>query len=207
MIPAPGLPLPATLPGVPRRRVRRRFGWGSAVDLAVMTVCAVALGAGALAFGSRILAYEAYVVRTGSMSPTIPAGSVVIVEPVPPLALKEGDILSYRRPASPPITVTHRIVFLRVNDDPYNPAPLIRTQGDANGVPDPWQIELYGVAWRAVFWVPWLGYGYDAARHPAGQVGLVGVPGALLGGWAALAAVRGATAWRQRRRVAGTRAR
>ena len=116
------------------------------MDLVIMALCAVGLGAGALAFGSRILQYEAYVVRTGSMAPTIPAGSVVIVEPVSPLALKEGDILSYRRPAAPPITVTHRIVFLRLNDDDRNPAPLIRTQGDANGVPDPWQIEC--TAWH-----------------------------------------------------------
>ncbi|MBU6289890.1 MAG: signal peptidase I [Chloroflexi bacterium] len=173
------------------------------MDLVIMALCAVGLGAGALAFGSRILQYEAYVVRTGSMAPTIPAGSVVIVEPVSPLALKEGDILSYRRPAAPPITVTHRIVFLRLNDDDRNPAPLIRTQGDANGVPDPWQIELYGVAWRAVLWVPWLGYLYDVARQPFAQLLLVGVPGGLMGGWAAVGLARAIAAWRRPSPVRG----
>ena len=200
MIPANSFP-PAgatVMPAMPRRRTRRRFGWHSALDVLVMGVCAIALGAGSLAFGSRLLKYEAYVVRTGSMAPTIPAGSVVLVEPVSPLDLKEGDILSYRRPAAPPITVTHRIVFLRMNDDERNPAPMIRTQGDANGVPDPWQIELYGVAWRAVFWVPWLGYLYDIARQPFAQLLLVGVPGGLMGGWAAIATARFVGEWRRR---------
>jgi signal peptidase len=183
---------------VARRRIRRRFGLRSALDVIIMAVCAVALGAGSLAFGSRILRFEAYVVRTGSMAPTIPAGSVVIVEPVSPLDLREGDILSYRRPAAPPITVTHRIVYLRLNNDDRNPAPLIRTQGDANGVPDPWQIELYGVAWRALIWVPWLGYVYDLARQPLAQLALVGVPGGLMGGWAALAVARLVGEWRGR---------
>jgi signal peptidase len=199
VIPVTGVPsaTPTVVTVATRRRARRRFGWQSALDLVIAGVCAVALGAGSLAFGSRLLSYEAYVVRTGSMAPTIPAGSVVLVEPVSPLALKEGDILSYRRPVAPPITVTHRIVFLRLNDDERNPAPMIRTQGDANGVPDPWQIELYGVAWRAVLWLPWLGYLYDIARQPFAQLLLVGVPGGLMGGWAAITVARALGSWRQ----------
>lgn len=199
----PAAPFPRGRPAVPAppaRRVRRRFGWHSAMDVLLLAVIAISLGAGAVAFGSRILEYEAYVVRTGSMAPTIPSGSVVVVEPVSPLALREGDILSYRRPAAPPITVTHRIVFLRLNEDERNPAPRIRTQGDANGTPDPWQIELYGVAWRAVFWVPWLGYLYDAAREPFAQLVLVGVPIGLLGGWAATTVGHAVGTWRQARR-------
>lgn len=188
----------------PSAPVRRYFGWGSVMDLIIIGLCVVSLGAGGLAFGTRILAYEAFVVRSGSMEPTIGAGSVVVVEQVPATLLREGDIIAYRRPVRPPVTVTHRIVYLRLNDDPQNPAPLIRTQGDANNLPDPWQIELFGVASRVIFWVPWVGYLYDAAREPVGQLTLVVMP-ALILTWIVGTTVRGWwRRWAERRRRVAT---
>ena len=181
----------------PPPRTRRFFGWRSLMDVVVIMACVAALSAGALGIGTRLFAYETFIVRTGSMAPAMPAGSVAVAEPVAPITLKEGDIITYRRPVAPPVTITHRIVYLRINEDPKNPAPLIRTQGDANAVPDPWQIELYGVAWRVVFWVPWLGYVFDMAHEPAGQIGLVLVPGTLLAGYFVVGAWR---IWRRARR-------
>jgi hypothetical protein len=49
-----------------------------------------------------------------------------------------------------------------------------------------------------VFWVPWLGYLYDIARQPFAQLLLVGVPGGLMGGWAAIATARFVGEWRRR---------
>jgi signal peptidase I len=64
------------------------------VDVVVITACVAALSAGALAIGTRLFEDETFIVRTGSMAPAMPAGSVAVAEPVAPITLKEGDIIT-----------------------------------------------------------------------------------------------------------------
>lgn len=72
--------------------------------------------------------------KTGSMSPTIPTGSVAIVREIPADEIRIGDVVTVDRAGDLP--VTHRVTSVTVVDG----APEARTitmQGDANASPDP----------------------------------------------------------------------
>ena len=150
------------------------------IDLAIKLVFAGTVIVAGMGVAPRILSYQTYIVRTGSMSPAILPGAVVIVEPVPPVTLKVGDVITYRRPDQPQISITHRIVTIRYEESSPG-GPIIRTKGDANPTPDPWHVQLYGTAWREVLSVPFLGYIFDIAQHPAGRVLFFMVPAAAMG--------------------------
>ena len=90
-------------------------------------VCILATFA-AYAFGFSLIMF-----RTGSMSPTIPTGSVALVQTVPAADLKVGDIAAVDR--SGKIPITHRVI--EINPGSNHTERSIRMQGDANGTPDP----------------------------------------------------------------------
>ena len=70
----------------------------------------------------------ALTVLTGSMTPGIPVGSVVVVRPVDPGTLKVGDIATYQVKPGKPDYITHRI---RKIDTSTTPTSFI-FKGDAN---------------------------------------------------------------------------
>jgi signal peptidase I len=78
---------------------------------------------GALLFSG--MSYGVYLIHTGSMEPTIPIGSAVIVERCP---VHVGDIITFT-PLGGSSTVTHRLIGI-------NPNGTLRTKGDGNATPD-----------------------------------------------------------------------
>lgn len=75
----------------------------------------------------RAMGYEAYNVETGSMSPEIPAGSIIFVKNTAPEDIKEGDVITFTSGAS---MVTHRVVENNKSDREFV------TKGDANETQD-----------------------------------------------------------------------
>lgn len=69
---------------------------------------------------------------TGSMDPTIPAGSVALVRPIDGAEVEVGDIVTVDRPGRLPIT--HRVIEISEVD---GSTATFRMQGDANDDPDP----------------------------------------------------------------------
>src|SRR5438876_5347927 len=130
---------------------------GKALDRVLAVLCAIAVVGAVLVVVSRLAAYQTYVVRGGSMAPAIPRGALVFVQPVPARDLKVGDVVSYRRPEEPGQVITHRIVAARPLDAAGTNGLVIRTRGDANDIPDPWEVQLLGTAWRVAVGVPLLG--------------------------------------------------
>ncbi|MFJ4166384.1 signal peptidase I [Microbacterium sp. NPDC089698] len=97
----------------------------------------VAALAGLVCIVLVVLAFTAHITlimfRTGSMSPTIPAGSVAIVQQIPASQVHVGDVVTVDRPGQLP--VTHRV---RAVEDGTAPAErLITLRGDANAQDDP----------------------------------------------------------------------
>lgn len=91
--------------------------------------------------------YHTLFVYSGSMSPTIKAGDVILISP-PPLLPAPGSIVTLLVNDN---LVTHRVIGLR-------PDGKFITKGDANIAPDEWgsaRVSLVGV-YRAR--VPYLGY-------------------------------------------------
>lgn len=71
--------------------------------------------------------------KTGSMSPTIPTGSVALVQEVPASKVKIGDVLTVQRAGKLP--VTHRVIDVQAGTNVGERS--IRMKGDANDVEDP----------------------------------------------------------------------
>ena len=77
--------------------------------------------------------YSLMLFKTGSMSPTIPAGSVALVQRIPASELRTGDIVTVDRPGALPIT--HRITS--IDDGTVPDERTITMRGDANATDDP----------------------------------------------------------------------
>ncbi|MDJ0323775.1 signal peptidase I [Cryobacterium sp. PH31-AA6] len=73
---------------------------------------------------SGVLPYRAYVVQTGSMSPTVPPASLVIVEVD---KYQVGQVITFRKQDE---LVTHRLVSVNADG-------TLTTKGDANTSADP----------------------------------------------------------------------
>lgn len=70
--------------------------------------------------------------KTGSMTPTIPAGSVALVQSIPASEIEVGDVVTVDRPGDLPIT--HRVTDVRPGAGDER---VITMKGDANEVADP----------------------------------------------------------------------
>ena len=114
------------------------------VTLAMAIAVATLLGITIL---PPLLHYRTYTVLSGSMSPAIRTGSIIVAVPVAPSTLKVGDVITYKRSDFPRSeSVTHRIVA--VSGTPNN--PTFTTKGDANAAADDWQVAAAGTAGKVV---------------------------------------------------------
>ena len=84
-----------------------------------------------LTLAAHVSGYQPLVVRSGSMEPTVPTGSMVLVRSVPVHEIAVGDVVSVVRADG--TRVMHRV--LTVN--PAGAAVSLTLQGDANDDPDP----------------------------------------------------------------------
>lgn len=77
--------------------------------------------------------YSLIMFKTGSMSPTIPAGSVALVQKIPASDIAVGDVVTVDRVDALPIT--HRV--MTVEPGAAADTRTITMKGDANEVEDP----------------------------------------------------------------------
>ncbi len=151
--------------------MRLARGLLTAVCLGTMLVAVVGLLVPAL------LGYQRYVITGGSMTGSIPKGSVIYSRLTPVESLREGDVITF---VPPGLTqpVTHRIVSIRPDGD----AELtFRTKGDFNASVDPWDVHLTGPAQaRYSFHVPYIGYALAALAIRQVRMLLIGVPALII---------------------------
>lgn len=89
--------------------------------------------------------------KTGSMSPTIPAGSLAVVREIPASEIEVGDVLTVDRPGMLP--VTHRVTSVEGDGD----GRTITMKGDANDAEDPSPYTVTEVR-RVIASVPYLAH-------------------------------------------------
>jgi signal peptidase len=145
--------------------------------LLVAAATAIALGLIAVSIGPRFLPYQALVVRSGSMSPTIPTGSVVFYRKVNASNVKVGDVIVFDKPGQQNEKVTHRV--FKISNGPTG--RYFTTKGDANGAPDDWRVPAIGTGWVANFHVPTLGYVLADLQSTTARLLLLVIPALLLG--------------------------
>ena len=125
-----------TAPGVARSVLAFVVRW------AVRGIVAVAIVAVAgLVIGPHVFGYRTLTMLTGSMSPGIDPGDVVVVTPLAVSDVTAGMVITYHIPVEDHHFVTHRVVS--VEHGP-NGAVTVQTKGDANETADYWKATLEG---------------------------------------------------------------
>lgn len=133
-----------------------------------------------LAVGPRVLGYQTSTMLTGSMSPLINPGDVVVSVSMPTAELKTGDVITYGIPVEDHRVETHRVIEV---DGSADGTVTVRTKGDANPAADPWTATLRDdtVAVHTMT-VPYLGTAIRTLRDPLVQGVLTyGAPALLVG--------------------------
>ena len=104
------------------------------------------------------------VVLSGSMSPSLNTGDLVLVTEAPPIDLKEGDVIVFDSPLGTGL-VCHRIVAVGQGSD-----ITFQTKGDSNEDPDPFLVPSASVMGKVQVVVPWMGYVVQYLRGPFGPL-------------------------------------
>lgn len=126
---------------------------------------------------ARFAGLQPFTVLTGSMSPEIEAGSVILVKSQDPHALQIRDVITFM--AGPDTVVTHRITA--VVPDSEDPSILrFRTRGDANPVDDMYLAHENNVIGTPVLTIPWLGYVVNFVSQPPGIYLAIGAVALML---------------------------
>jgi len=118
--------------------------------------------------------YGIYVVRSGSMTPAIRTGDIIITGPSEGFLSREvkpGTIVTYKRGKE---LVTHRVESMD--------GDKLVTRGDALEEADPWQVNISDVIGTYLFKIPYIGYLPYFARTRLGWFLLILLPAAVLVG-------------------------
>lgn len=138
---------------------------------AIMVTLPIAAAAGLVllhASGYRLLG-----VQTGSMMPAIRPGDALVIRVVSSGKLYVGDIISYRNPRDPAMTISHRLLAIDRRTG------WLTTAGDTLRAPDPaFPPDL--VIGRAAAIAPRLGLVLDTLRRPLGLGLAVYLPAILI---------------------------
>jgi signal peptidase I len=125
--------------------------------IAVVLLCVVAGAA---------LGYRPLVIKSGSMTPTIGVGSVVLSDSVHPLEVRPGTIVTFRDPAIGQQLVTHRVVRVQRTGQTVE----FVTKGDANHTTEHWTVPASGSIGREVLVIPAVGRWLTTFNRPVARV-------------------------------------
>ncbi|TSC68582.1 MAG: type I signal peptidase SipW [Parcubacteria group bacterium Gr01-1014_56] len=117
---------------------------------------------------------EVKIVKSGSMAPAIPVGSLVVVKPQASYAV--GEVVTFGEDSARQIPTTHRIVSIEGSGTNVS----YRVKGDANEEADPELVNPNQIIGKVFVAVPYAGYVLDFAKQPLGFALLIGVPAALI---------------------------
>ena len=120
--------------------------------------------------------FNAYVVLSGSMLPTIEIKDVVVTKKIPEEKLQIGDIITFISPDPRfgGISVTHRIIE-KIYDEKQG-IYTYRTQGDNNNIYDSVPVPNANILGKVILKIPKLGYIQDILSSKGGLIVLVLIP-------------------------------
>lgn len=98
-----------------------------------------------------VLGYSVLQVRTGSMEPKLPVGSIIIVKETDTETLNVGDIISYYVVSTDQIdgqVNTHRIIDIQKEEGKNL---FFKTKGDANNLPDDYIVHHTKIIGKMVY--------------------------------------------------------
>ena len=124
----------------------------------------------------QVFGHRMYIVLSGSMQPAFNTGSLVLVRPVAPAEIRNGDIITYRGLGGKEQLVSHRVVT--VNDS--NQGISFTTKGDANEATDPNPVAGKNLIGKVILAIPYLGYLMEYVRTKQGVFLVVIIPSMFL---------------------------
>jgi signal peptidase len=143
------------------RRIARRTI--NALGSLMLTFAVLALLA--MTVGPRMLHYRTATMLTGSMSPGIVPGDIIVDTPERAADIRVGQIITYQIPVEDHRVESHRVVWVHHNADG---TALFRTKGDANNGDDPWTAKAGATTvWQVRGVVPAAGAVIRFLREPA----------------------------------------
>lgn len=170
-------------PGRPRRGPK----WLAGLIVKIVS-WAVLVGATILIVGfvlvPRLTGSTPYTVLTGSMIPSMPPGTTVVVKPIPFDEIQVGDVITYQLSSGEPEVVTHRVVGIDVTEDGLR----LETKGDNNATSDPSLVRAEQVRGKVWYWLPVVGYFSSSITNDA-RGGIAKVLGIGLLGYAVVSVV------------------
>ncbi len=148
----------------------RKAGEYLGVTLAILLMVAATL-----TYFAPHLGWRVDVLCSGSMEPQLSAGDLVVTRPVAPEAVLVGDIITFYPTAAHENLVTHRVIGIQEH------SPLFfQTKGDANALPDPFDVPARNLVGKVGFHAPYLGYVTAFLKTPWGFLLALVIPGFIL---------------------------
>jgi signal peptidase len=141
-----------------------------------LTFAALAITVLTVGLAARLapaVGYDLFSIRSGSMEPALPVGSLAVVS-TDAGTVDVGDAVAFRLPNG--AVVTHRVVEV-VDADAGR---FLQTKGDANDDPDPSLIPVASVVGTVHVSLPILGFLLAMLGMPIGVVAIISVAGTLL---------------------------
>lgn len=160
------------LPQVPVFRLVR-IAW----RLSLFAALGFALTIAGAATAPRLLGMQAFTILSGSMTPTIGVGDVVVDRSIGPLDARVGDIVTFRSPGNSGRLITHRVIRMRALGESVS----FVTRGDANTGVERWSVPVDGRIGRVVYRLPRVGYVANLAGSRLGRLLFLVLPATLLG--------------------------
>lgn len=105
-------------------------------------------------------------VLTGSMRPTYPPGTLVVIKPAAPEEIGVGDVITFQIESGKPAVATHRVIAR--STDSGTGEVRFTTQGDANNTPDPEPVrpvQVRGTVWYAIPYLGWANQAIDGSTR------------------------------------------
>ncbi len=135
-------------------------------------------------------------VLTGSMEPTLPPGTLVVVKPKPVHDIRVGDVITYQIRSGDPAVITHRVVAITSST---THGLTFTTKGDNNAEADPTVVpaQVRGVVWYSVPLIGWVNSALDQSQRSW----VLPAVGVLLLAYAAWVFIRGSAAAIAKRRT------
>jgi signal peptidase len=96
-------------------------------------------------FVMGVFPFKPSLIGSGSMTPLLATGDVVIIAKVPANAIKLGDVIEYRKDEH--TNIVHRVISIDIT----NGGPVFVTKGDANNAPDDIHVLAENVNGKVVF--------------------------------------------------------
>ena len=161
----------------PRPRTRTRRFLARTLALIGWAVFGFAVVCATVLVGPTLVNRKSFTILSGSMTPTLRIGDVVVDRRMHADQVRPGDIVTFRDPNDPKRLLTHRIVRYRL----LNGIAYVVTKGDANHTVERWSIPANGTVGRVEYRLPKIGYLVMHVDDPRGRFLLVAIPAALLG--------------------------